>query len=215
MKILVIGATGRTGEELLKQTLEQGYEAVAYVRRPDAVPIRENLQVIGGQLDDTKKLTKALKGIDAVLMALGNSIANRNEKLFEFAIPSVIEAMKEAGVKRLISLSGLGVGDTFENTRYPYRFGIRSFLKGNFADHVAGEKQLENSGLNWTTIHPGPLFNGGKTKNPIVKDAASGYKMPRAPRTNRADVAHVMLSIIEDDTTFEKQLVMSSVQNSN
>ncbi|WP_261805961.1 SDR family oxidoreductase [Lapidilactobacillus luobeiensis] len=96
------------------------------------------------------------------------------------------------------------------NTRYPYKFGAATFLKGNFADHEAGESQLRASDLNWTTIHPGPLMNSPRTPHPFVRDAASGIKLPGAPRTNRQDVAAVMLAAINDPKTFRKQLVMTS-----
>lgn len=208
MKILVIGATGRTGKEIVGQALAKGYEVIAYVRRPEAVPKRKNLHVVGGQLNDPESLALALQGVDAVLMAIGNSITNLNDKLFEFAIPTVIQAMNDAGVKRLINLSALGVGETYKNTRYPYRLAVKAFLKGNFKDHLAGESQLKNSGLNWTTIHPGPLSNGAKTRNPLVMDAATGYKRSGFSFTSRADVAQVMLRIIDDETTFGKQLIM-------
>ena len=96
------------------------------------------------------------------------------------------------------------------NTRYPYKFGATTFLKGNFADHEAGESQLRASNLDWTTLHPGPLMNGPRTPHPFVRDAASGIKLPGAPRTNRQDVAAVMLAAINDLKTFRRQLVMTS-----
>lgn len=215
MKILVIGATGRTGQELVKQSLEKDYKVRAYVRRPEAVPSQKNLEIFAGNLDDIESLTKALKGIDSVLMALGNSMSNRNNKLFEWVIPNLITAMKAANVKRIVSLSALGVGNTFNNTRYPYRLGARTFLKGNFEDHLAGEIKFKDSGLDWTTVHPGPLFNGGRMANPLVHDAATGYKMPRSPRTNRADVAQVMLKVLADPSTYGKELVMASTPDKN
>jgi uncharacterized protein YbjT (DUF2867 family) len=213
MKVLVIGATGRTGQELVKQSLGKGYEVRVYVRRPEAVPSQKNLEICTGKLDDIKTLTAALRNVDAVLMALGNSMSNRNDKLFEWVIPNIIQSMKTANIKRIVSLSALGVGNTFDNTRYPYRFGARSFLKGNFEDHLAGEIHFKDSGLDWTTVHPGPLFTGEKMKNPLVRDAATGYKMPRAPRTNRSDVAQVMIKSLTDPTTYRKELIMASTQD--
>ncbi|MFV0558369.1 MAG: NAD(P)-dependent oxidoreductase [Enterococcus sp.] len=212
MKILVIGATGRTGREIVKQSLAKNYEVRAYVRRSNALPIQDHLELFIGELNDHQTLTAALRDVDAVLMAIGSSVSNRNAKLFEWVIPSLIQAMKTSGVKRFVSLSALGVGATFANTRYPYRFGARTFLKGNFADHLAGEIHLKDSGLVWTTIHPGPLSVGEKTKRPQVLDAATGFKMPRAPRTRRADVAQVMLQVLNDSTTYEKELIMTSIQ---
>lgn len=211
MKLLIIGATGRTGQALVKQSLEKGYEVIAFVRRPESMQTQKNLTVFTGTLDNIELLTKAMKDVDGVLMAIGNSISNRNDKLFEWVVPNVITAMRAANVKRIVSLSALGVGNTFNNTRYPYRLGTRTFLKGNFTDHLAGEIKFKDSTLDWTTVHPGPLFSGEKMENPLVRDASTGYKMPRAPRTNRADVAQVMLKALVDPSTYGKELIMASI----
>lgn len=214
MKLFLIGATGRTGSEIIKQALTRNDELVAYVRTPSKLNINDpKLTIVKGQLDDVETMTAAMKGCEAVLVTLGNPISNSSGKLFSFAIPDIIKAMDQAKISRLISLSALGVGTTLANTSYPYCIGAKSFLKGNFVDHEAGESQLKNSDVKWTTIHPGPLFNGKKTENPLVRDATSGYKMPGVPRTYRSDVAQVMLRIIKDQKTFGKQLIMCSKQD--
>ena len=213
MKLCILGATGRTGEELVLQALEKDYSVVAYVRHPNKLTKRRQITMVTGELNDITKMASAMKGCDAVLVALGNPVSNSSGNLFSLAMPNIIEAMDKAGIRRLISLSALGVGATYHNTRYPYRMGARGFLKGNFADHEAGEKQLSASVLDWTTVHPGPLFNGKRSAKPLVRDAALGDKMPGVPRTNRADVAQVMLQIINDSKTYRKQLIMCSKQD--
>lgn len=212
MRIAVLGATGRTGGEFVTQALDGGHEVVAYVRRPEAMEAKPGLTVVGGQLDDADALAQALTGCDAVVVTLGPKMSERNNPLMEKAVPAAINAAKQAGVSRIAVLSALGVGATFENTRYPYRFGARTFLKGNFIDHAAGEDQLNDSGLDWTTVHPGPLANGPKTEHPTVIDAATGYQMPRSPRTRRGDVAATLLSVLDDPETFGKQLLLCSAQ---
>lgn len=212
MRIAVMGASGRTGRELVKQALAGGHEVVAYVRRPEAVTPMSGLTVVGGQVDDEAALTEALDLCDAVTVALGNPISRASAPLMQIAMPSVIAATKRTGVRRVVVLSALGVGATLANTRYPYRFGCRTFLAGAFRDHVAGESLLESSSLDWTTIHPGPLFDGPRTAHPTIVDAASGHLMPRAPRTMRADVAAAMLDMLTDTSTFGKQMLITSVQ---
>ncbi|MGC0405182.1 uncharacterized protein YbjT (DUF2867 family) [Streptomyces sp. SAI-126] len=212
MRIAVVGATGRTGKELVSQALADGHEVVAYVRRPEAVAPTPGLTVVGGQLDDEATLTDALGGCDAVAVALGNPVTKASAPLMQIAMPTVIAAAKGAGVRRVVVLSALGVGATLANARYPYRFGCRTFLAGNFRDHHAGESLLESSGLDWTTIHPGPLFDGARTPHPTIIDAALGRQMPRAPRTMRADVAAAMLGMLTDPTTVGKQMLITSVQ---
>lgn len=210
MRIAVLGATGRTGGEVVRQALDAGHEVVAYVRRPEAVTSARGLTVVGGQLADTEALARAIAGCDALVMTLGPKVSQRNAPLMQIAVPAAIEAAQRAGLKRVVVLSALGAGNTIANTRFPYRFGASTFLRGNFTDHVAGESQLEGSGLDWTTVHPGPLFDGARTAHPTVVDAASGKKMSGTPRTMRADVAAVILDILDDTSTYGRQMLMAS-----
>ncbi len=210
MRIAVIGATGRTGKELVTQALAEGHDVVAYVRRPDAVTPARGLTIVGGELDDIDTMTEAFGGCDAVAVALGNPISRPNAPLMQIALPTVIAAATSAGVGRVVVLSALGVGATLANTRYPYGLGCRTFLAGNFADHLAGESKLEATELAWTTIHPGPLFDGPRTSSPTIVDAASGYRMPGSPRTMRADVAAAMLKAVTDPATYGKRMLITS-----
>lgn len=215
MRLMIIGATGRTGKDLLSLALQNNNEVVAYVRSPQKLNTTTNLTIIKGQLDDYHALAKALVGCDAVLVTLGNSVTNSSANLFSFAMPNIIKAMHLAKVERIINLSALGVGSTYKNTRFPYRLGAKTFLKGNFHDHYLGESLLKTSNLKWTTIHPGPLFNNERTPNPTVRFAKSNFKMPGAPRTNRMDVAQLMLNIVNNPTTFNQQLLICSKQDTN
>lgn len=212
MKIAVLGATGRTGREFVTQALAAGHDVVAYVRRPEAITKAARLTAVGGQLDDIGKLSGALHGCDAAVVALGPKISESHAPIMQTAVPSVIAAARQVGLRRVVVLSALGVGNTFENTRYPYRFGCRTFLAGNFRDHKAGEDQLVGSGLDWTTVHPGPLSDAARTAHPLIADAAHAPTWPRAPRTTRADVAALMLSSITDPSTYGKQMLITSAR---
>lgn len=212
MKIALLGATGRTGTAVLDQALAAGHEIVAYVRRPEALEDRPGVRVVGGGLEDRAVLTEAVAGCDAIVVTLGPTLREHSAPIMARAIPSVITAARAQGVQRVIVLSALGVGETFANTRYPYRLGCRTFLAANFRDHVTGESQLLGSGLDWTTLHPGPLSDAERTPYPLVVDAATGRSMPRAPRTTRADVAAAMLSMLEDPATFGRRMLITSAE---
>lgn len=212
MKLFILGATGRTGKELIKQATERGYEIVAYVRSPQKLVPQDNLKVIQGNLNETSKMEHALASCDAVLVTLGNPVNDSSANLFESLMPNLIKSMQHTNISRIISLSSLGTGDTINNVSYPYKMGVKTFLKGNQTDHEKGEQYLIHSNLNWTLIYPGPLFNGDKTSHPLVKNAASGYKMPGAPKTNRADVAAVMLDQLNKKSSYKQKLIMCSKQ---
>lgn len=210
MRIAVLGANGRTGREFTQQALAADHQVVAYVRRPETIEPRPGLTVVGGELDDGAALAGAIAGCDAVAITLGPKVTQPGAAIMQIAVPEVITAANKQQVRRVVVLSALGAGETFANTRYPYRFGCRTFLASAFRDHVAGESQLVGSGLDWTTIHPGPLSDAPRTPAPLIINAATGRKMPRAPRTNRADVAAAMLAMLEDPSTFGKQMLITS-----
>lgn len=212
MKLFILGATGRTGQELVRQALSDGHEVVAYVRSPEKLNSQEKLTIIQGTLEETTKLQQAMMSCDAVLVALGNPIKDSSADLFASFMPRLIKIMKLADVSRIIVLSSLGTGETIRNVTYPYKIGVQTFLKGNQADHEKGERHLIASNLNWTLVYPGPLFDGPKTEHPLVRNAASGYKMLGAPRTNRADVAAVMLSQLNREESYQQKLLMCSKQ---
>lgn len=212
MKLLVIGATGRTGKELVNQALSLGHDIVIYTRNPDKLVVNDDIKVVVGEINDSKKIAQALIEVDAVLVTLGNPSSNKGAPLFEVAIPSIMKAMDKAGITRLINMSALGVGQTFKNAPIHYKIAAKTFLMSAFRDHNVGESQLQNSHLNWTIIYPGILKNGEMTDEPLVREAITGYKMPLNSSTYRSDVAKVMLSVLRDKTTYQKALIMCSKQ---
>ncbi|MFC4138707.1 MULTISPECIES: NAD(P)-dependent oxidoreductase [unclassified Microbacterium] len=210
MRIAVLGATGRTGRAVISAAVAAGHEVVAYVRRPEAVIRADGVRPVGGEVDDVDTMAAALIGCDAVVVTLGTTVTRPTAPVMWTAIPTVIDACQVAGVARVIVLSALGVGETLAAVRFPYRLVVRTALIAPFRDHVAGESLLVGSGLEWTTIHPGLLGDGAATADPLVVDAASRRAMPGWPRTERADVAAVMLRIIDDPETFGRRLVVLS-----
>ncbi|MFE6997881.1 NAD(P)-dependent oxidoreductase [Microbacterium sp. NPDC057659] len=211
MRIAVLGATGRTGRAVASAALAAGYEIVAYARRPEAVVRSDGVHAVAGELDDLGAMTAALAGCDAVIVALGVKATHPNAPVMRTAMRTAISACRAAGVRRIIVLSALGVGETLASTRFPYRLVVRTALIAPFRDHVAGESLLVGSGLEWTTIHPGLLGDGPATAHPLVADGAAGRPAPRWPHTERADVAAVMLRVIDDPATFGRRLLVLSV----
>src|SRR5436190_147549 len=100
MRLLVFGATGGTGRELVRQGLERGHEVTAYVRRPEALSPQDRLRVVGGEVtrDD---LGDAFSGQDAVVSALGRGQKLRSEDLVSRSAARIVAAMVRGGVRRL------------------------------------------------------------------------------------------------------------------
>lgn len=72
MKVTILGSTGGTGKELIKQALAAGHEVTVYVRNPDKLSVpNAQLKIIQGTLDEPNKINEAISGADVVLSALG------------------------------------------------------------------------------------------------------------------------------------------------
>lgn len=210
MKLTLIGATSRTGKELIRQSLEKEYEIVAYARRPEAVASHPAVSIVGGQLTDIGAMRQAMIGTNAVLVTLGLKLSTRKQKLMSFAVPNIIQAAQESGVKRVIVLSALGVGKTMKNMSSIQSIAARTILREPFKDHLEGESKLLESGLDWTTVHPSLLLDRPQTFDVKLFESNQIRKVPATGRTYRADVAKVMLDILEDEKTFGKQLIVYS-----
>lgn len=158
MKLVVLGATGSTGLEIVRQTIEHGHSVTAFVRSPERLtPFRDRISVKQGNLLDPAELEPVISGHDAVLSAFGPRVpiskADAN-LLRQFAI-ALTSAMPRAGVRRVVAES---VAFLFKDAIIPpaYLLG-RLFFPGVVTDAAAMEKVLEKSGLDWTIARPPKL----------------------------------------------------------
>jgi putative NADH-flavin reductase len=204
MKIVIFGASGKTGSLLLEQALDEGHEVIAYVRRAGSI-IRQHprLKVIAGSLSDTGSLKDAIVGADACISTLGgNSLTKHAPEIIQ-GINNIILQMEQSGVMRFIYLSSLGAGAS----RF-YMGPVVRFLLGDIllrvplADHNMNENRIAVSQLNWTVVRPGGLTNGPKTGK--MKHGSEKITLKGSSSISRANVASFMLSQLLDETTFGK-----------
>jgi putative NADH-flavin reductase len=198
MKILVFGASGGTGLELVKQGLGAGHEVTAFVRNPDSMQgiQHESLSVVAGDVLDAADVGKAVAGHGAVLFAVGAGREPSNVR--EKGALNVIGAMQAAGVKRLVCLSSMGVGDSQANLPwFTKRVIVGIYLRHAFADHERQEAAVKESGLDWTLVRPPHLKDGPRTGVyqhgfPVNYRDIKGW-------ISRSDLAEFMLKQISDD----------------
>jgi len=196
MQVLILGATGGTGRELVKQALGHGHSVRVMARDPDRVKsVHPRLEVVKGDIADTAALTAAAKGQEAVLSALGVNQRKPNTILSE-GVRNLLLAMQRQKVKRLIFLSSLGVGDSQGQLGPVYSWVLLpTLLKNIFADKERAEEVIRESALEWTIVRPAALRNKLLTgKYRVGPDAA---KKRWLPRVGRADVADFMLDALE------------------
>ena len=211
MRVVVLGATGGTGRLLVEQAIDRGHEVVAYVRRPDALPPRPGLDVVGGQLTDEPALTAAMAGAGAVLCAIGPTGVKDllGTDLMRRSLPVVAAAMTAAGVRRLVLLSAYGVGDTARSASVTARLTFRTAVRALYRDKREAEERLAAAGLDVTTVHPTMLTNGETGEAPVVRDATTVAHVSGMPKVPRAALATAMLDAAEDPATVGRRLIVT------
>ena len=163
--MLVLGATGPTGQQVVSQALERGYQVTVFVRRPERLTTQaDRLRVLTGSVpDDSPALAAAVRGQEAVISTLGVGQSLRSAGLIARSMPVIVQAMKSQAVRRLIFTSAYGVGETRRDVPAVPRLLMRVFFRDVYTDKAAAEDTLRHSGLDWTLVYPVTLTNGPRT----------------------------------------------------
>jgi putative NADH-flavin reductase len=194
MKIVVFGASGRTGLLTVYQALEKGHSVNAFARKASSVTIQhKNLQIIQGDILDYEKVRHAVEGQDAVISTLGVESRKYTTVLSE-GTANIIRAMNELNVKRFICMSSVGIlGD--DGGFWFGKIILPLFLKQVFEDKKRQMKLLQESDLEWVIIRPVELTQAPKTGKYKIYNAKPGSS--KIPRT---DVADFILKLLTDKT---------------
>ena len=204
MKLLIIGGTGGTGKELIKQALEQGHSLTALVRNPKKNKItHQNLSIIKGNILDFEKVQEVVAGQDAVLSALGHKRFFIKTSILSEGTKNIIQAMEKHNVNRFICVTSLGINDSrFKLGLYYTLFVIPVIIFFYFWDKAKQERLIQSSNLNWTIVRPGQLTNGRKRGS--YKHGANVGNYILTKMISRADVAHFILSQLSVTTYLHK-----------
>ena len=204
MKIFLVGGTGGTGRELIKQGLERGHTITALVRYPNKLRLSHpNLRIIKGNVLISDSFDGAMQGQDAALSALGHKKFFIPTNILSKGTKNLINAMNNNNVKRLICISSLGVNDSrFKLGLYYTLFTIPVILFFYFLDRSRQEKLIMNSDLDWTIIRPGQLTNGKRRTDYKHGPTVGSYILTKT--ISRASVAHFMLNQLEDQSYIRK-----------
>ncbi|SHF10677.1 Putative NADH-flavin reductase [Fodinibius roseus] len=200
MKLLVFGATGSIGSQIIEQALEQGHRVTAFSRSASKLDFDPNLETVEGNVLDFDSVAEAMPDYEAVFVALG---AGSKGTVRSEGTRNIIGAMQQQGVRRLICLSTLGVGESRGNLNFFWKyimFGL--LLRKAFADHQKQEQLVKDSDLDWTIVRPGAFTDDGLTGE--YKHGFPGDDKSVELKISRADVADFMLKQLHDDQYLHK-----------
>lgn len=199
-KILIVGATGGTGRQLVSRALERGFEVTAFARDPSKVGLEHSrLTTAQGDVLDPASLDVAVAGQDAVLSALGHSRYFYPTRILSEGTRNILSAMEQHGVHRFVCETSLGIGDSVGRMGLYYTFfTVPVILPFYYWDKTRQERIIESSSLDWVIVRPGVLNNApvrGRWKHGLN---VGSYLW--TVRISRADVADFMLDQLESDT---------------
>lgn len=217
MRILLFGATGRTGRLVLEYALSKGHEVVALVRDPGKIMVDSRaLTLIKGTPERAEDVAKAIAGCEAVVVALNNNRTSdmpwakpvSPPHLIEHSVKNGVTAMKANGIRRIMIQSATGVGDSFPYAPWMIRFLVRrTNLAQTYADHDGVDAYIRTTAdIDWTLVRAVGLSSGDKVKGLVVSNA----NQPKpAMMISRKHVAQFMIDGLGDKSLFGKAPVIS------
>ena len=206
MKLLLLGATGKLGEQVMLQSLDRGHHVTVLVRSPKKIAHQHaRLTILQGDALDSSGVASALSGQDAVISSLGLGNGLKSNNFIEKSTAVLLPAMQAQGIKLLIFVSAFGVGKSVEQANFLQRMFFKLLLADMYADKVNGDNMIEQSNLDWTIVKPVKLTNGKPTHK---QTAAEKLPMRGLPSISRSDVAEWMLTELEHPAWIRKSVVL-------
>lgn len=200
MRILVIGATGGTGQAIVREALAKGHAVTALVRSDaKAGPLLPGAKLVEGDARDGAALTRALDGCQAVISALGTRKIRLVGKvtLMSEGTRVLVAAMRQRGVRRLVCITGLGAGDSAGHGGFVYdRFIKPVLLRTIYQDKDRQEAIVQASGLDWVIVRPSVLTDKPATGEVRAMVDLTGF---HGGAIARSDVAAFVVAQIGND----------------
>jgi putative NADH-flavin reductase len=205
--ILILGATGKLGQVLVKNCLDKNYAVTALVRNPQKMRIiHKNLKIIPGDITNSNYLTKALSNVEIVISVLGHGFRT-SFPIQEKTMTKLFPLMEKNKIERFITVTGAGlkikgdphslIADLSEKIFYvidPYRM----------RDAKNQQELIEKSNLDWTVVRT-PIHNDGEKKTV----SHIGFNQPPIWKTiSRTSISNFMINCIENTKWIKKSPII-------
>jgi putative NADH-flavin reductase len=209
MKLVIFGATGKTGAHLVPLALAAGHEVTVLVRTPSKLTIDDQrLTVLTGDVKNADQVAGAIAGAEAVVSVLGPT-RNRPDFNVTHGITHILAAMKKYGVRRLVMSAGAGVADPNDQPgAFERVMGVlvRIFSRYVYEDMVEAVNLVRQSNVDWTVVRVPMLTNDPARGSIKVTYVGKGL----GSRITRADLAGFMLEQVDDMAYLQKAPAISN-----
>ena len=190
--LLVIGASRGIGLATVKAALERGQTVRAFARTASAIDINHSLlEKTDGDALDPKQISLAVRDCSCVVQTLGVRFNLRlltgPITLFSQSTRLLIDAMQNAGVERLLAVTGYAAGDSRDTIHWLQKPAFQLAFGRAYADKSTQEALIKQSTLNWTIARPGMLTNGRKSADYQVLSEPEDWVNGAVSRASVAD----------------------------
>lgn len=203
MKVVVFGAGGKTGSLVVERALAEGHTVTVFMH-DGAAPERPGVRVAKGDAGDAAAVRSALAGQDAVIDAIGGKTPYKDTELEWTAARNIVNGMQAEGVRRLIVVSMMGLGESREQAPFWYEHLLMpTFLRGSIKDKKAMEAEVGASGVEFVIVRPPLLTDDAATGSiTVLERGEAGHKV------TRADLAQFMVGQLASDAYVGKAVVV-------
>jgi putative NADH-flavin reductase len=209
MKVVIFGASGRTGRALVQEALERGHEVRAFARTPSKIEVEhDRLEVVQGDVQDAGAVDRAVAGVDAVLSVLGPT-DNRPDRQVTKGTRAILDAMERRGVRRLVMTGGAGVRDPEDRPGLVDRL-VKVLLllaaRNVYEDMRGAVEAVRACDLDWTVVRL-PRLTDAPATGSVRADHLGGDV---GIQIGRADVATFILDELATDRWVRRAPVISA-----
>lgn len=215
MKILLLGATGRTGKLVLESAVKKGFKVNCLVRNLEKVAPADSVSVFEGDVRNEEHLRNAMADCKYVISVLNISRHSdfpwsplrTPETLLSGTMKQLIEIGKEKNIEKIVICSAWGVAETNKDLPFWFRWLIaHSNIGKAYKDHEEQEEILKNSDLNYTIVRPTALINSMKKQ--FIKESFNNHPKP-ALMVSRKAVANYLTDSLKNESLNKKTVVIS------
>jgi len=208
-KVIVFGATGRVGQQVVQQALAAGWEVTAFVRKEEAVLPEGVLRTVGDVMVANDVMRALQPGYDAVFSAIGPRTVHAKIRTTSVGTANLTKAMNAAGITRIMAVAGAGILQYTDQKLLQDLYSFPPQLKTISDEHHKAWRMLENAGMDYTLICPGYMPTQVLTKE-YVYQMNKAYE--RIGQIGTSDVAHLMVSSIDRADMSQQRVALSQPQ---
>ncbi len=204
MKVIVFGASGKTGKLVVERAHAAGHEVTAFSHSDAATPA--GVRAVAGDAADASTVRRALAGQEAVIDTIGGSTPYKDSGIETDTAQAIVAGMKAEGIRRLVVVSALGLGDSADQAPFAYAHLLMpTMLRGTVKDKTRMEAEVDASGLDFVIARPAVLSDDPSDGTLRVVPASD-----KAHHTRRADLARFLVDQLTSNAHLGQAVVVAN-----